>query len=84
MTERPATSRAHAHPFTRWFTALHGGQVAMLWIGWAAITWGLLILGAATMSRTEVWATLMLIVVLGGGTLLMIMTWLWFGARRTV
>jgi hypothetical protein len=84
MAERPATSRARAHRFTRWFSSLHGGQVAMLWIGWALVTWGLLVIGAATMGRADVWAALILIVVLGGGTLLMVMTWLWFGARRTV
>jgi hypothetical protein len=82
MAERPASSRRRARPFTRWFKSLHGGQVAMLWVGWAAITWGLLVIGAATMGRADVWAALMFIVVLGGGTLLMVMTWLWFGARR--
>ena len=68
---------------TRRFGALHGGQVAMLWVGWALLWWGLRIAGLATSgTAADIWIALFLAVSFIGGALLFALTWAWFEARR--
>jgi hypothetical protein len=55
----------------------------MLWICWGLLWWATFWVGAAAMWRdAEVWATIALVIAFGGVSLLMVLTWMWFGARR--
>ena len=68
---------------TRWFVKLHGGQVILLWLAWAALWWGVCWLGLATSGMEEnVWVALFFTVSFIGFPLLFALTWAWFEARR--
>lgn len=69
----------------RWFVNLHGGQVAMLWLAWGALFWGVGVLGVALATAgtpPSVIVALWFVVGFVLGPLLIVLSWLWFDARR--
>jgi hypothetical protein len=70
----------------RWFASLHGGQVAMLWIGWGLLWWAMLWIGAGTVvgRYAGLWGAIALVVAFGGGVVLMVLTWIWFGSKAAM
>jgi hypothetical protein len=69
----------------RWFVKLHGGQVAMLWLAWGALWWGVRLLAVAlALAGTPpiVSVALFFVVDFVLAPLMIVLSWLWFDARR--